>query len=147
MLQRHLMYKNGFSFLCGIALLTGSLFFLNAADKKPKSNKKPDKDLSEFMREKLAASNQILEGLATEDFKLIQDGAVKLQDLSQAEKWRISNDVMYKQHSSEFTRVAAQLQKQAKEGNLEGSALSWLQATMSCIECHKFVRSTLIAEQ
>lgn len=147
MLTRHLLYKRGIALLCGIALFAGGFLCLNAADGKPKSDKKTDKDLSDFMREKLAASNSILEGLATEDFKLIQDGAAKLQDLSQAEKWRISNDVMYKQHSSEFTRVAAQLQKQAKEGNLEGSALSWLQATMSCIECHKFVRSTLIAEK
>lgn len=145
MLTRQLNGKS-LALVCGIALVAGGAFYLNAADAKP-GDKKIDKDLSEFMREKLAASNKILEGLATEDFKLIQDGAAKLQELGQAEKWRISNDVMYKQHSSEFNRVAAQLQKQAKEGNLEASALSWLQATMSCIECHKFVRSTLIAEQ
>ncbi|MEX1232266.1 MAG: hypothetical protein WEB58_18620 [Planctomycetaceae bacterium] len=139
--------KNGIALLCGIALFAGGFLFLNlnAADGKP--DKKEDKALSEFMREKLAASNKILEGMCTEDFKLIEEGAAKLQELSQAEKWRISNDVMYKQHSAEFSRIAAQLQKQAKEGNLEGSALAWLQATMSCIECHKFVRSTLIAEK
>ncbi len=129
-----------------VACLAGGIFYHQAADGKPKETNE-DKDLSEFMREKLKASEQILEGMCVEDFKLIQEGAAKLQDLSKAEKWRISNDVMYRQHSSEFSRVATQLEKQAKEGNLEGAALSWIQATMSCIECHKFVRSTLIAEQ
>ena len=99
------------------------------------------------MYAKLQASQLILEGLVTENFVMIADGAGKLEQLSQAEEWRISNDAMYRQHSAQFQRIVKQLSKSAKEKNLDRAALTWLEATMSCIECHRFVRAVLIAEE
>ena len=103
------------------------------------------KGVSTFMRMKLEASQKILEGLALEDFELIQEGATKLEDMSTAEKWRVSNDPFFREHSNNFQKIAKRLTKNAKEGKLEGSALTWLEATMQCIECHKWTRANLIA--
>ena len=106
-----------------------------------------DKDLSlrKFMRAKLDASGQILEGLAVEDFDLIRQGASTLEEMSIAEKWRVSKDPLYREHSVDFQKVARRLTKNAKEEKLEASALTWLEATMQCIECHKWSRANLIA--
>ena len=117
---------------------------------KTEAKAKPDKKgeakaLHKFMREKLEASNLVLEGLTTENFELIEKGAATMQRISSAEQWQISNDAMYRQHSAQFRRVVEQLQKKAKEKQLEGAALAWIEGTMSCIECHKWVRSTLVA--
>ncbi len=97
------------------------------------------------MREKLAASNEVLEGLAIEDFNLILQGANKLAKISDAEEWQVSTDSMYRQHSNEFGRAVKQLQTAAKDRKLDAAALAWLDATMDCIECHRWVRATLIA--
>ena len=133
-------------FVAGLGCLA-ALFVLelntNAAQKK---NEKEKRILVEFMRKKLGASNRILEGLVTEDFELIQKGADELVTISSAEKWRIINDAMYHQHSNQFTRVAKNLQIVAKEKKLDSCAFLWLEATMSCIQCHKFVRSMMIAD-
>ena len=112
-----------------------------------KADKKPDQDLQlrQFMRLKLQASNQIREGLVTENFKKISDGAAQLGKMSAAEKWRASNDPMYLQHSGDFRRMVDKLKKKAADDNLEACALVWLDVTMSCLECHEFVRSILIA--
>lgn len=112
-----------------------------------KTDKKPDQELQmrQFMRLKLQASNQILEGLVTENFKKISDGAAQLGKMSAAEKWRASNDPMYLQHSGDFRRMVDKLKKKAADDNLEACALVWLDVTMSCLECHEFVRSILIA--
>jgi len=115
---------------------------LAQADSQPQSDKAVA--LREFMRRKLAASNKILEGLVIEDTRLIREGAQTLNEMSSAEKWRVSNDVMYRQFSTEFRRITQKLDDAAKEGNLDQAALKWFDATLSCMECHRFVRGMLV---
>ncbi|QDU40197.1 hypothetical protein Mal4_45520 [Maioricimonas rarisocia] len=103
--------------------------------------------LREFMRRKLAASSKILEGLVIEDTRLIREGAQTLNEMSAAEKWRVSNDVMYRQFSAEFRRITQKLDEAAQEGNLDQATLKWVDATMSCMECHRFVRGMLITDE
>jgi hypothetical protein len=103
--------------------------------------------LQKFMRAKLKASDQILEGLVTEKFDLITAGAQAFQKLSKAEQWRVSESALYRQHSAEFLRIAQRLEGEAKQKNLEGAALAWIETTMSCIECHKYSRTILISDR
>ncbi len=100
--------------------------------------------VSKFMRMKLEASQKVLEGLALEEFELIQEGAAKLDEMSAAEKWRVSKDPLYREHSADFQRMAQRLVKNGKDGKLEASALTWIEMTMQCIECHKWSRANLI---
>ncbi len=102
--------------------------------------------LQKLMRKKLDSSQKILEGLAIEDFDLIQKGADELGNLTKAEEWRVSNDMMYRQYSQEFRSKAFQASRMAKKSNLEGAALSYVQVTLSCVECHKWVRAVLLAD-
>lgn len=117
---------------------------LQKDDEKPTPARK---GISIFMRMKLDASQKILAGLALEDFELIQEGASKLEEMSAAEKWRVTNDPFFREHSHDFQKTAKRLIKNAKDGKLEASALTWLEATMQCIECHKWTRANLIAEK
>ena len=122
-----------------------------APPKKPVAPSKPvlppkDRELQAFMRKKLEASNQILEGLCTEDLELVKAGAEKLQQMSDAERWRVSNDVMYKQFSNEFRSITRQLVKAAEEDNVDRATLKWLDATVSCLDCHRFVRGMRIVD-
>ena len=103
--------------------------------------------VSKFMRMKLEASQKVLAGLALEDFELIQEGAEKLEEMSAAEKWRVSKDPLYREHSVDFQRVAQRLVKSGKDGKLEASALAWIEMTMQCIECHKWSRANLIVDR
>ena len=98
-----------------------------------------------FMRMKLEASNKVLEGLTTEDFRLVREGASTLHKMSSAEKWRVSNDVLYRQYSAEFNREAERLLERANERNLDGATLAWMECTMSCVRCHKYARAIKIA--
>ena len=56
------------------------------------------------------------------------------------------NNVMYRQFSGEFQRSAKSLLEAAEKGNYDAAALKWIDTTMKCIECHKYVRNMLIAE-
>ena len=80
------------------------------ASKKSTAQKAKEKEpaLAKFMQAKLKASSQILEGLCTEDFDLIQKGAEKLKSMSEAERWRVSNDAIYRQYSRGVSRFRGQ---------------------------------------
>jgi hypothetical protein len=122
-----------------------------AADKEAKSVQRDDdgkgKRLAKFMRAKLGSTDKILEGLVTEDFEKIAEGAKELETLSSAEQWRVSNDAMYAHFSADFRLVAKNLQKDAADKELDAASMKYIRLTLSCIECHKFVRATLVADQ
>lgn len=116
------------------------------AQKKPEAESPKDPTLADFMRLKLAASNQILEGLVTENFGLVSKGAAKLGELSTAEKWRVINDSIYRQFTGEFQRSVEQLQKDAKDQKIDAASLTWIKTTMNCIECHKYTKGVLVTQ-
>ncbi len=120
------------------------------ARKTPKPQTREDDakqhPLRAFMYVKLVQTNQILAGLVTEDFRLIRHGADELTKMSKLEKWRVSNDVMYRQETQDFQSQVARLQKAAADKNLDRATLAYLEVTMSCISCHKWVRAKLIAD-
>ncbi len=118
------------------------------ASQKSTAQKAKEKEpaLAKFMKAKLKASSQILEGLCTEDFATILKGAEKLKSMSEAERWRVSNDAMYRQYSAEFRDSVDNIIKASKaKKNLDSAALAWTKATLSCIECHRWVRNELLA--
>lgn len=137
--------------LAGLGLLwfQYSVDTSNEAVAQQAETEKKDKspDLYAFMRVKLGWMDLILEGLLVDDFKKIEKGALKLKEMSNAEKWRVSNDLMYRNHSEDFAERIDKLIKTAQEGeSLDKATLAWFDTTMSCIECHRWVRTMLIAD-
>jgi hypothetical protein len=102
--------------------------------------------LSQFMQVKLSYAQSMLDGLVTEDFDKITRSAESLGELSQSEQWRVSNDAVFRQYSSEFERTVKQALKAGKTRSLDSAALAYVQLTMSCVECHKFVRNELVMQ-
>jgi cytochrome c556 len=92
------------------------------------------------MRLKLEHSQKVLEGLTLEDFELAAKHAQQIALLTEDETWRVYQTLEYRHHSAEFQRIANDLTKQAQKKNLDGAALAYVQMTMSCVNCHKYVR-------
>lgn len=113
-----------------------------SADKKDD----PDPALRKFMRQKLRASNQILEGLCTEDLQMVSEGSDILMKMSGEERWRVSNDIMYRRYSTEFINAVEELQKEADDDDMNGTSLAWVNVTMKCLKCHEWVRNTILVD-
>lgn len=99
----------------------------------------------EFMRDKLQLSQQVLEGLVTEDFDLVIAKASKLSAMTQEADWRVFQNPDYERYSAEFQRHVDSLRRSAENRNLDGATLAYTKSTQSCIECHKFVRGRKLA--
>jgi len=102
-------------------------------------------NIHDFMRAKLKHSQNILEGLTTEDFDKMVKGGQELSLLSLAASWRVLQTEDYVQHSIEFRRAADALRDAAKKKNLDGAALAYVDVTMKCVSCHKYVRGVRMA--
>jgi hypothetical protein len=122
-----------------VAVLGGSLAGLHASG--------ADKDtLRVFMRAKLEHSQKILEGLTTDDLASVAKHSQELSLLSHASNWEVLQTEDYVQHSREFRRTTDTLTKAAREKNLDGATLAYLSMTMSCVNCHKYVRGVRMAD-
>jgi cytochrome c556 len=102
-------------------------------DKEPKSVKA-------LMHKKLHSSQKILEGITLNDFKTIANNAEDLIDISKQTEWRVLKTPQYEVHSNEFRRNAENLIKNSKDKNLDAAALSYVELTLTCVRCHKYVR-------
>lgn len=99
----------------------------------------------EFMREKLEHAQKVLEAIALEDFDTALARARKLSAMTQDVKWQAFQNPDYVQFSDAFRRNADSLAAAARQKNIDGATLGYVRLTMSCVECHKFVRGKLVA--
>ena len=101
---------------------------------------------AEFMRQKLEFAKQVLEGLALEQFATIEKGGKALKKLSEAAEWEVAvipNATDYVMLTTDFQRHADELVKQSKARNIDAATLAYVKITMSCVQCHKFIRDTV----
>jgi hypothetical protein len=99
----------------------------------------PDK-VALFMRAKLAHADHVLEGLAVEDYEMIERAAQELSLASLDSNWQVLQTEDYVRQSAEFRRSCDALRKAAQEKNLDGATLAWVEVTLKCVQCHKYVR-------
>ncbi len=98
------------------------------------------KTAQDLMRKKLAHSQKVLEALALNDFAAIRTHAEELILIAKDVQWRIVKSPRYELHSNEFMRACEGLIEKAREKNTDGAALSYVDLTLSCVRCHKYVR-------
>jgi hypothetical protein len=109
-------------------------------DDSDKQDAKGPKRVSELMRKKLENSQKVLEGLATVDYKALSKHADELIDLSKQVEWRVLKTPQYEIHSNEFRRNCENLVKASKDKNVDAAALAYVELTLTCVRCHKYVR-------
>jgi hypothetical protein len=125
--------------ICVVALsMLGTIpFGANGQDKK-----QPDRDeiLAAMMQKKLKSAHLVLDGVAIADFKKVQTGGEELIKLAKSETWQLIRSPHYERHSADFVHRTETLVKKAKEKNIDGTALAYVEMTLSCVRCHTYVR-------
>lgn len=98
-----------------------------------------------FMRAKLKHSQEVLKGLATEDFDLIAKNSQAMSLLCEDELWQVLQTPEYRARSAEFQRSVDAVTEAARKKNLEAAALGYVDVTLKCVNCHKYVRKVRMA--
>jgi hypothetical protein len=95
---------------------------------------------SDLMKRKLGHAQAVLEALALNDFDKIRSNADDLIFISKQVEWRAVKTPEYDLSMNSFRRAAEELAQKAKDKNLEGATLAYMDMTMTCVRCHKQVR-------
>jgi hypothetical protein len=106
----------------------------------------PDYQTASFMRAKLMGSQQVLDGLVSEDYHLIRLGAESMKKMSEAVQWPQADDQVYQHYGKEFRRHCDKLMDSADANDLETAHHIFLQMTTKCIDCHRYVRASFRVE-
>jgi hypothetical protein len=92
------------------------------------------------MRQKLAYSRGITEGMVLERFDLISRSAAGMRSMSQTNFWVKFGNPAYATNLTNFQYQLDQLFYAAGERNLDGATAAYGKVLKSCIDCHHIVR-------
>ena len=102
-----------------------------------------DEKPTDWMKQKLEMSQNILAGLTKGDFESIEANALKMNVVNYLEKQVAADQPQYKEYMRQLTAFETanrDLLRQSAKKNIEGSTLAYVQLTLSCVQCHKIVR-------
>jgi cytochrome c556 len=89
----------------------------------------------------LGHSQQVLRGLALQDFAILRTNATRLVRLSHTSGWQARQSPEYELFTMEFRRSAEALAAAADAGNIDAATVAYTQMTFSCVSCHKYMRA------
>ena len=98
-----------------------------------------------LMRVKLAHSQKILEAILTSDFALLEQESRALGQMTKAPAWAVFHSPEYTRQSGAFLRAIDDLRDAAKGTDLDGAASSYVSLTLTCFQCHRFMKNKRIA--
>jgi len=127
--------------LMAVALTLSAATLCGHGEELNKDDPKGDeKKVKELMHKKLEAAEKVLEGLAMNDLDKVAKNAEELARIRKEASFRIIKTAEYDLWSDEFIRSLEGIQKAAKEKNLEKAKLGYLGMTLTCFNCHTYVR-------
>lgn len=122
------------SILSAATLSLGFFLALNAEDQ-------PRSDQAKLMEQKLAFSQKILSSVVKEDFAEMSQNAEGLLKLAKTQ-WIKKESPEYRSQLKDFWIVVEGLNTSAQEKNGDGATLAYVQMTLSCVKCHKYLRKS-----
>jgi len=98
-----------------------------------------------LMREKLTHAQRLLEALTTSNYALLDQESTALMKITNELGWMALKTPEYRRQSDTFLRAAEDLQAAAKKRDLDGAAMNYVALTMSCYQCHRYIKDARLA--
>lgn len=97
-----------------------------------------------LMRDKLKHMSLILDGLTLDNFDQAAESGLTLAMISRATSWHIAEPTeKYLRLSKNFQEQARDLERHARERNIEAATLDLVRMNISCTACHQHMREHL----
>lgn len=129
--------------LCTALLLAIPLGWavLGAEDPRKRiESPKEGEEVAALMHQKLEQAQKVLEGVALGDFDRISKASSEIVQISKRAQFLVMRTPKYDLYANDFRRSAEALIQNAKDRNLDAAALTYVDLTLTCVRCHKYVR-------
>ena len=101
--------------------------------------------LNTVMREKLVHAQTMLESVVTSDWITLETHSRGLERLTHDPRWMVLNYPEYARHSAAFVRSVQALHTAAAQHDLEKTPNAYIDVTLQCVECHRYLARSRIA--
>lgn len=99
----------------------------------------------QVMREKLQYTQRILEAVMKSDFMLLEQSSEALSRMPEKPGWMVLNTPEYIRYSGAFVNATQELLQSAKDHDLDAAAVHYASMSMTCYQCHRYVKNSRIA--
>jgi hypothetical protein len=96
--------------------------------------------LRQLMANKLQHAQKLLAAITSAKFDEVREHGDQLLQIANRAEWVAYKTPRYEQHSNEFRRAVETMVRKAKNKNIDGVTLAYMDMTMSCVRCHEHVR-------
>lgn len=103
--------------------------------------------LRPIMREKLANTQQLLEGVLTANFAMIERYGDRLGQITYTEvaSWQANAEPEYLRNASAFLKAVQGIRAAAADHNAQRAAAEYTNLISACVACHTYVRASRVA--
>jgi hypothetical protein len=94
-----------------------------------------------YMRQKLAYSQGVLEGLALENFELVTKNGIRIRNMKLTNMLYSVKNPLYVKHLTNYQHSVDRLLDASTDKNLDRATRAYLGVLQSCVECHRDYRT------
>ena len=124
---------------CGLGLTAWTSY----AQNQPSVSKD---QINSVMQRKLEYAQELLQALATEDYEKISKNSQALNLLSLESAWNTIVTEEYLKQSNSFRNALEAMRDGAKDENIDRATLGYVDMTIRCVECHKYLKAGVVEE-
>jgi cytochrome c556 len=98
------------------------------------------------MQQKLAQSQQLLSALVTSNWMALSQRTAAVQALTSQPGWQVLTTPEFRDQTAAFQRATQALAAAANQRDQRTALAAYNQLVTSCVECHRYVARSRIAE-
>src|SRR5262245_15956211 len=102
--------------------------------------------MNRIMREKLGHTQKILEAVVTSDWVALETHSRELERLTGDPRWLVLKSPEYARHSAAFVKSIQALHDAAAQRDLEATPKAYIDVTLRCVDCHRYLARERIAK-
>ena len=99
------------------------------------------------MRKKLVVAQHILEAVVTSRWADLEARSRELEGLTSEPGWTVFKAPEYAARSDAFKKAVRMLHDAAANRDLEATPKAYIDVTLSCVACHRYMARSRIAKQ
>ncbi len=94
-----------------------------------------------LMKAKAGYAHRLLDAVVLGELETVRDQAFRLKAVAETQDWNVMSTPEYVRETDAFIRAADRLLQAATSKSTEAAALAYVEVTLSCVHCHRYVRA------
>lgn len=94
-----------------------------------------------LMKAKAGYAHRLLDAVVLGDVEAAREQAFRLKAVAETADWNVMSTPEYVRESDAFLHATEALHQAAAAGNRDAVALAYVEVTLSCVRCHRYVSS------